>query len=158
MQSKGVSVRVSCRIASLNTRPVCSFVAEWHLKPMFIQDSENGGENRPMKWFSVVLMVLLLPMSPQVWAHRDQDRARQAVQSGQILPLNKVLTQVEAQHPGQVLEVELEQKGGRWLYEIKVIDATGQMMRLHVDATTGAILSRRVRLPGPHDAESRPSK
>ena len=105
-----------------------------------------------------VLISFLLAAPQLAWAHRDQDRARQALQAGQIMPLKKVMEQLEAQFPGQVLEVELEQKGSRWIYEIKLIDASGQMMRFKVDASTGYILSHRVRANESHDAESKPSK
>ncbi|MFT3856466.1 MAG: hypothetical protein QM742_02770 [Aquabacterium sp.] len=44
------------------------------------------------------------------WADRrdehDQDRARQAVQAGQALPLQTVLGRLASRYPGQVLEVE----------------------------------------------------
>jgi uncharacterized membrane protein YkoI len=75
----------------------------------------------------------------------DHERALQAVQSGQVLPLAKVLALVEREHPGQVLEVELESEGRGWLYEIKLLQPDGRLTRLKVDARTGEILKRRTR-------------
>ena len=43
----------------------------------------------------------------------DHDRARQALQAGEILPLKAILARVEKEHPGQVMEVELERREQR---------------------------------------------
>lgn len=75
----------------------------------------------------------------------DHERALQAVQSGQVLPLAKVLALVEREHPGQVLEVELESHAQRWLYEIKLLQPDGRLLKLKLDARTGEILKRRNR-------------
>ena len=49
---------------------------------------------------------------------------------------------MEREHPGQVLEVELEQEDGRWVYEVKLLQAGGRLMKLELDAGTGAVLKR----------------
>ncbi|HEX5783994.1 MAG TPA: PepSY domain-containing protein [Burkholderiaceae bacterium] len=70
----------------------------------------------------------------------DHDRALQAVQRGEALPLNTLMGQVEALRTGQILEVELERKHGRWVYEVKKLDPGGRLVKLHLDARTGALL------------------
>jgi hypothetical protein len=75
----------------------------------------------------------------------DHERALQAVQSGQVLPLAKVLSLLEKAHPGQVLEVELESEGQAWLYEIKLLQPDGRLTKLKIDARTGEILKRKTR-------------
>ena len=75
----------------------------------------------------------------------DHERALQAVQSGQVLPLTKVLSLLEKAHPGQVLEVELESEGQVWLYEIKLLQPDGRLTKLKIDARTGQILKRKTR-------------
>lgn len=70
----------------------------------------------------------------------DHNRARQAVQAGQVLPLRSVLERLEREHPGQVMEVELEQDEGRWVYEVKLLQPAGQLVKLKLDARTGALL------------------
>jgi len=74
----------------------------------------------------------------------DHDRARAALRAGEILPLSAVLERVARAHPGQVLEVELERDDGRWVYELKILDAEG-LARLKVDAGSGETLERRMR-------------
>jgi uncharacterized membrane protein YkoI len=77
----------------------------------------------------------------------DHERALQAVQSGQVLPLAKVLALVEKAHPGQVLEVELENHKQQWHYEIKLLQPDGRLMKLQVDARTGEVLKRKKQPP-----------
>ena len=75
----------------------------------------------------------------------DHDRARQAVQSGQVLPLRTVLERLEREAPGQVLEVELEHEHGQWVYEIKVLQPDGRVVKLLLDARDARVLQRRQR-------------
>lgn len=75
----------------------------------------------------------------------DHERVRQAVQAGEVLPLPVVLERLQREQPGQVLEVELEQaKGsGQWLYEIRLLKAGGGLVKLKLDARTGAVVAGR---------------
>ena len=56
-----------------------------------------------------------------------------------------MLAGLEREHPGQVLEVELERDDGRWIYEVKLLQAGGRLVKLELDAASGAVLKRRVR-------------
>lgn len=91
---------------------------------------------------------------------RDHERARAALQAGEILPLQQVLARVSARHPGEVLEVELEREDGRWVYELKLLQRDGLLVRLDVDARTGEVLARRPRpqTPPPAAPSSPPSR
>ncbi|WP_173404058.1 PepSY domain-containing protein [Paracoccus marcusii] len=40
---------------------------------------------------------------------------------GDMLPLEQILARIEARHPGRIVEVELEDEDGLWLYEIEVL-------------------------------------
>lgn len=75
----------------------------------------------------------------------DHNQARQAVQAGQILPLSQILAQQHKNHPGQVLEVELEREDGRWVYELKVLQADGQLLKLELEAQSGRVLKRKLK-------------
>ncbi len=90
-------------------------------------------------------------------ADDGHDRARQAVESGQILPLRTILERVEREYPGQVMDVDLEREHGhehdgrpgpeRWIYKLKVLRAGGTLVRLKVDARDGRILGSKERPP-----------
>lgn len=70
----------------------------------------------------------------------DHDRARAAVEAGEILPLPTLLEQLQRTYPGQVLALELEQDDGRWIYEIKVLQTDGRLLKLKLDARTAQVL------------------
>ena len=82
---------------------------------------------------------------PAALASGDQERARAALEAGQVLPLRTVLERLEREHPGQVLEVELEQEKGRWIYEVKMLRAGGRLAKIKVDARTGDLVSQQER-------------
>jgi len=56
-----------------------------------------------------------------------------------------VLEKVERDTPGRVLEVELERRNDRWVYEIKLLLSGGSRVKLLVDAGDGTIIARRSR-------------
>lgn len=78
----------------------------------------------------------------------DHDRARAALKAGEVLPLQEVLEKVQRSHPGELLEVELEREDGHWVYELKLLQSGGRLLRLDVDAKTAAVLRTRQR-PAP---------
>ena len=104
----------------------------------------------PVRRFVPLLLACSLFTAP-AWAgsHGDHELALQAVQSGQVLPLTTVLERLAREHPGQVLEVELERKAQQWIYEIKLLSTDGQLMKLKLDAGTAEILRVKVREPKP---------
>jgi uncharacterized membrane protein YkoI len=89
------------------------------------------------------LILALLLLAPPALAGSDHDRARQALQSGQVLPLAKILEKVAADVPGEVIETELEEENGRFVYEIKLITPTGRVMKLIYDASDASLLKSR---------------
>lgn len=101
--------------------------------------------------FPLTALLALALACPLALADSEQDRARAAVQAGQVLPLKVVLERLAQEHPGQVLEVELEQDHGRWVYEIKLLQPGGRLVKLELDAASGVVLQRkeRARRPDP---------
>ena len=118
------------------------------------------GTNRPkdMTDLASLLLVLLpltsppLPISKTGSAHvsaettphkppiSDHDWARDAVRSGTLIPLTDILRRMEAEFLGQVIEIELESKRGRLVYEIDLLSPLGHTIELVYDATTGHLL------------------
>ena len=88
----------------------------------------------------------------------DHDRARQAVQAGQVLPLPTVLERLQREVPGQVLEVELEQERERWIYEIKLLTPAGQLTKVKLDARTAEVLRVRSRESREDQSRSRDNR
>lgn len=104
-----------------------------------------------MKRMTVVSAILMVAMAlPLVFARPafaddDHERARRAVEAGEVLPLRAVLAGIEETHPGHVLEVELEREDGRWIYEIKLMGREGDVVKLELDARDGRVLEVRGR-------------
>lgn len=73
----------------------------------------------------------------------DQNDAREGVRSGRILPLGKVLRNVHARYPGQLLDAQLVDAGGRPVYLIKLMTPDGNVGIVSADAATGDILDYR---------------
>jgi uncharacterized membrane protein YkoI len=87
---------------------------------------------------AVLLTTVLLTAAPaRADDNDDHERVRAARQAGRVLPLTALLARVEAEHPGEVLEVELEDEHGRLIYEIKLLRPGGRLTELHYDAATG---------------------
>ncbi|QCB48810.1 peptidase [Hydrogenophaga sp. PAMC20947] len=113
----------------------------------------NAAHSLSPRWtLGVLLAFVLLAGAPQAQAKErdDHERAQAAVVAGQVMPLDRLLQQVAREHPGQVLEVELEHDDGQWLYEIKLLQSDGQLVKIKVDARTGDVLSKRVRAASRH--------
>ena len=93
--------------------------------------------------FAVVMIMVLA--SGVVVAGDDHVRARQALEAGEVMPLRQLLQQIAVSHPGEIIDVELEQREGRWLYEIKMLRRGGGMFKLKVDARDGEVIEVRGR-------------
>ena len=98
---------------------------------------------RPL--FALVMSLLVVASAPAHAGDSEHDRARRAVEAGEIRPLRDSLAAAEAAFGGQFIEAELEHEDGRWIYEIKLISAEGQLMRLDYDARNGALLQARTK-------------
>jgi uncharacterized membrane protein YkoI len=71
----------------------------------------------------------------------DQDFAIQALRRGEILPLNRILALATRRVPGDVLKVKLERRRGEVVYEVKILERSGRVQELHLNARSGAVLA-----------------
>ena len=99
----------------------------------------------PLRWRTLPLCLALLAGTGAVRAgEEDHERARKALEAGEVLPLKAILQRVERAHPGQVMDVELEREhegsAERWIYKVKVLGSGGALLRLKVDARDGSVL------------------
>ena len=70
----------------------------------------------------------------------DQDLARRALQRGEVLPIARILQLVPQHQPGDVIEVQLDERRGRLEYEIRILTPQGRVRELVLDARTGAFV------------------
>ena len=81
-------------------------------------------------------LILLVALAPATADEDSHDRARRALLAGEIVPLDEVIAELHRRGAGQVLEVELEHEGGRWIYEVETLSADGVITKHLVDAKT----------------------
>ncbi|WP_417788120.1 PepSY domain-containing protein, partial [Stutzerimonas xanthomarina] len=84
---------------------------------------------------------LLLAATPVASRDLDQDEALRLRREGLIQPLESLLQQAMARHPGaRLLEAELEEEDGVYVYEIELLTADGVARELELDARDGRLL------------------
>jgi uncharacterized membrane protein YkoI len=71
----------------------------------------------------------------------DHDRARRALAEGRARPLSEILVLLEGRLGGEMVGVRFKRKGGRYVYELKVVTPSGRLREVYVDAMTASILS-----------------
>lgn len=97
---------------------------------------------RHAAWAGALSLGLLL--GPALAGDKDDhNRVRAAVEAGEILPLPALLEQLQRTHPGQVLELELEKEDGRWIYEVKLLQPDGRLLKLELDARNAQVLKQK---------------
>lgn len=72
----------------------------------------------------------------------DHERARAALERGEVRPLAWILERVGARLGGEVMEVEFEKDDGRYVYEFEIVTPDGRWREVEVDAKTGRVLER----------------
>jgi len=71
----------------------------------------------------------------------SQNEVLELRRRGELLPFEQVIALVETRHPGaQILEVELEEDDGRYLYELEILTRDNRVRELELDARDGRIL------------------
>lgn len=97
------------------------------------RQAQNGDRGRD-------LVAPLAPMPPRERNQRGQNRARDAVKRGEILPLEAVAQKIQRRYPGRLLDVRLDESGRRPIYHLKMLTRDGRVMRLAVDARNAQVL------------------
>lgn len=74
---------------------------------------------------------------------QQQDEARMGVRQGRIIPLSRVVQNLERLRPGRVLDAGLETgPDGRAAYRVRWAATGGRRIDFIIDAETGAIIGR----------------
>ena len=87
-----------------------------------------------------LVLIALLLAAPLPAGASDHDRARRALEAGEILPLSAILAAAEAARPGRPIALELERDDGRWIYEVEWLAPDGRLYEMEIDAATATLL------------------
>lgn len=98
--------------------------------------------------FPLALVFLVsFSMAPPIGAQADDDddaleheEARKALEQGLVRPLEEIIAEARKHVQGDLIEVELEQEDGRYIYELEFIQPSGQIIELQLDAKSMAII------------------
>lgn len=74
-------------------------------------------------------------------AEPDHERARRALEQGEVRPLAEILQIVGYRIDGEIVETEIERKHGVWVYEIKYVSRSGRMTEIYVNALNGRTIN-----------------
>lgn len=92
------------------------------------------------KWCLSALSFCALLVSSSTFGE-DQRTVKALVEKGEILSLESLLAKQSLLLKGKLLDVELEYKNMRWIYEIEVLDETGRVSEYWFDAQVGERIS-----------------
>lgn len=97
-----------------------------------------------MRYLAALSLLLALALgAPRAHADGDdQDRAREAYERHEILPLATILRGVERRYGRNVVNIEYEEEAGMPVYEFEIVDPSGQVIEVVVDARTGRTLGK----------------
>jgi len=105
-----------------------TFLAQFSFKSTFICAA-----------IGLVLLCLCLN-SLSIHADESAETARKLSETGEILPLEKILRAAKSYKNGKVLETELEQRKNRYIYEVEILDEHSQVWEIKLDAKTGKLI------------------
>lgn len=91
---------------------------------------------------AIAALFLVMARAGVGFSEVDQDTAKRLKDAGEILPLETIVEKAQRKYPGRILEVELEEKGNRLIYELELIDDAGVVWELTYDARTGELIGK----------------
>lgn len=68
----------------------------------------------------------------------DQDDARDAVRSGQVISMEQALSVVRSEYPGRLLDADFDRRSG--MYNVKIL-SRGEVVQVAVNAQDGRIVN-----------------
>lgn len=70
---------------------------------------------------------------------KSQDDARDAVRSGEVIPLSDAITKLRDRYDGRIIDVRLTERGNKIDYRFKVVDQDGKVISVTMNARNGLL-------------------
>ncbi|WNM59947.1 PepSY domain-containing protein [Candidatus Nitrospira allomarina] len=83
---------------------------------------------------------LLLTSVGLAMSQDGKDKAAAANLSASVT-MEEAIKTATTQFPGKVLEAELESEDGKVMYEVEIVNASGEIREFEIDAQSGKVLS-----------------
>ena len=82
---------------------------------------------------------------PEASRHADEAEARKRARmaASATVPIEQAVAIASRTAPGTVFEAELEEQGGKAVWEVEIVAADGRVAKVLVDATSGSVLPKR---------------
>ncbi len=86
-----------------------------------------------LRWILIATVGILGLNLP---ALADDERVAYDQLTTEVTPIQGLIKQVKEEFEGIILEVELEQEGVQWVYEVKLLTPQGNVLEVEYDAKT----------------------
>jgi len=89
---------------------------------------------------AALALLVAVTLPGMLRAGEDHERVKELKEAGEVMALEAILAKAQAQHPGRVIGTELEHEGGRYVYEVELVDPQGVVWELRFDGKSGALI------------------
>ncbi|ELR65538.1 membrane protein [Photobacterium marinum] len=86
------------------------------------------------------LLALAANAAPPLEIEEDHDDVMEAVEQGLIQPFSSLQAKVSKDIDARIIKVELDEDDGVWIYELKLIDANNNIVKVEYEAKTLSII------------------
>lgn len=87
---------------------------------------------------------LALSLPSNAGDNLSQHEARELLESGHILSLSELQGRHANTFIGKILDLELERKDGKLIYEFEVLGSDGEVREYYIDAASGQLLEEKL--------------
>jgi len=101
-----------------------------------------------MTAMAAVLVGSMLALSGPVWSDekngkKEMEETRKAVELSKTanIMVDQAIKTAAEKVTGKVIEAELEEKKGKAVWEVEIVNAEGKVTEVHVDAMTGQVIA-----------------
>ena len=83
---------------------------------------------------------LAAPLIARADDDKDHDLAQELYEQGEIHALSDILRVMGSDSRGDIVAVDLIQRGNKWIYRFQIVAANGHRRTINVDAGAGAVI------------------
>jgi len=93
-----------------------------------------------IKFVLAFIFIMSLILLANVQADVKQNKAIQLNHQGVIMSLQQIIDKATAIQPGNILETDLDEEDGIYIYELEILDDNGLVWELEFNAQSGELL------------------